>query len=234
MTVRAETRPRPVGGAARIAALFDCPVSVALRDPRLDWPVAAPQEEAAIARARGPRRRAFRAGRHALREALSSFGPPCPVPVGAGGAPVWPAGLSGSLSHCRTACAAVVASERDAIALGLDVEEAEPLPRELWEAVCTPAERAALARAAAPGLEAKRIFCGKEAVYKAQYALSGQMLNFQDLELALHADGAGFEARFLRHAPPFTKGTRLAGRLALAEGLVWAGVTLLSPRWRAA
>ena len=64
--------------------------------------------------------------------------PPLPD---ASGAPRWPAGVTGSVSHSGSLCVVVVATRERVRGVGVDVEPAEPLERELWPEICTGGER---------------------------------------------------------------------------------------------
>lgn len=210
-------------------ALLPGSVALASADPRAPQPAAWPEERAPLSRARPARLREFDAGRAAARAAMAALDlPPAPVLHGADRAPVWPGGLTGSIAHCATACLAAVARQGDIRALGLDLEEDTPLPDELIETVCTPAEREGLATLprAARGALAKRIFCAKEAAYKAQYPLSRTLFDFQTLRIGFDGPPGHFSARVLCPVPPFATGTCLNGRLATGGGLIVAAVVL--------
>jgi 4'-phosphopantetheinyl transferase EntD len=60
-----------------------------------------PQEEAAMARAAGERRREFAAARGCARAALARLGmQPAPIVPDRTGAPRWPSNAVGSITHC--------------------------------------------------------------------------------------------------------------------------------------
>jgi 4'-phosphopantetheinyl transferase EntD len=161
-------------------------VAVAVTDPRAQVDDLLPDEQAHIARAIPKRRFEFAAGRRAARQALAQLGlPPSPIPQAADRAPIWPEGVVGSITHCDTLCIAAVAPQNLYRSLGIDIEPATPLTADLHEVICTAPERHYLASlpAEARGLEAKRIFCAKEAFYKAQYPLTLNRLGFQDVTL---------------------------------------------------
>ncbi len=75
--------------------------------------------------------------------------------------------------------------------LGIDVEPAGALPRELVPIVATAAERARYGTAV---LESRILFCVKEAVFKALYPLCGLFLDFHDIEIDLDAGSARVRA----------------------------------------
>ncbi len=88
-----------------------------------------PGEEAAVARAQPARVREFATGRACARRALAALGlPEVPVPRGPRGAPGWPSGVVGAITHCPGYRAAVAARATDARALGIDAEPDAPLP----------------------------------------------------------------------------------------------------------
>jgi 4'-phosphopantetheinyl transferase EntD len=198
-----------------IASLFTCPVGVGVTDPRLPSEPAYPQEGAAITRAVPKRRNEFLAGRKAARIALSAIGgPSVALPPGADRVPHWPDGFVGSITHCDDVCLAVATLH--ARAVGVDVEPATALPRDLWDAILLPEEQESIASAPNPGLAAKLIFSAKEAAYKAQYPISRVLYGFHDMHLIL---GAGrFQAKFRIAAGPFQPGDCVEGRIHFDSG----------------
>lgn len=153
----------------------------------------------------------FAAGRAAARQALAALGlPKVAIPMGEDRAPIWPQGVVGSISHCAGACMAVVARQSDFVGIGLDLEPAQPLARDLWPSILRPEEFAA------DGLDALRIFVAKEAAYKAQYLLSRQVFDFQVLNITFQDQY--FTARFVLPVPPFAAGHILQGRMIEADG----------------
>jgi 4'-phosphopantetheinyl transferase EntD len=141
-----------------------------------------PQEQASIASRLVERRRASGAARIVARQLLDQFGyPRCPIPRGAGGAPVWPAGMIGSLAHDDQFAVATVA-RADIGGIGVDIESATPLPHDMTALVATPKE---LSEVADAPLRLKLLFAAKEAVYKAQFPLDGAFLEFHDIEVDL-------------------------------------------------
>jgi 4'-phosphopantetheinyl transferase EntD len=163
------------------------------------------EEELLVARATEKRRREFATGRECAREALSGLGVgKVPILRGYRGAPQWPAGVTGSITHCPGYCAAAVARTRDLAAIGLDAEPNDTLPGGVLEMVSQPGERARLRDlwAAAPEISWDRLlFCAKEAVYKAWFPLTGQWLGFGDADVTINAADATFSARLLVPAP---------------------------------
>jgi 4'-phosphopantetheinyl transferase EntD len=142
-----------------------------------------PEEEAAIASAVAARRGEFATGRACARAALAKLGlPPVPIVPDDRRAPRWPAGVTGSITHCAGYRAAAVARVGDVVSLGLDAEPNDALPDGVLERVAVARERAWLPElaAAVPGVRWDRLlFCAKETVYKAWYPLTGRWLGFE-------------------------------------------------------
>lgn len=201
-----------LGGQALLAALrplLPPGAAVAWADPRRDhghW------EGEQLGSAVEKRRREFSAGRAAARQAMAELSlPPRSIPQGSDRAPIWPEGITGSISHSANDCLAVVWPV-DQQGIGIDLEPAVPLETELWPIILRPEEREDLKAADDPALQAKRIFAIKEAVYKAQYPLSRQLFGFEAISVTLMPDQAGrFAARFCQQALPFRRGDILTG-----------------------
>ena len=165
----------------------------------------------------------FAAGRSAARRTMAQLGlPPAAVPMQADRSPLWPTTVTGSISHCAGACIAAMAHARDYAGLGLDLEPVQPLTADLWPLVLTTPALARLPQDQ-PGLMALRVFCAKEAAYKAQYAVTGQLFDFQTLDVEVQ--GQNFVARFQHAVGQFGVGACLGGVLRQAAGiqaaLVW-------------
>ena len=222
---------------ARLGALFGPGVSVGCADPRAPASDLWPEEAAALHQAVSRRRGEFAAGRRAARGALAALGrAACAIPVAPTRAPLWPAGIIGSISHCDRIAVAAVAPAGRFRALGLDVEPDEPLPEGLGETICRPEEMHWIARAPqqVQGRLGRLIFSAKEALFKAQFPLTGVWLDFADIALRLHhgavataASGAGaFTARLTRAAGGFAPGHVFEGKFATSGGFVLTAVTI--------
>src|SRR6185437_1465289 len=88
------------------------PAPVAAADSRTDLSDGRlyPEEQALLVRVADARRREFTTVRCCARMALAKLGlPPAPILRGSEGAPIWPAGVVGSMTHCRAYRAAAVA-----------------------------------------------------------------------------------------------------------------------------
>ena len=191
-----------------------------------------PAEEAAIARAVAKRRSEFATGRACARAALAKLGlPPVPIVPGPRGAPQWPPGVTGSITHCAGYRASAVARLADVASLGLDAEPNAPLPDGVLERIAVPQEQAWLPglAAAVPGVSWDRLlFCAKESVYKAWFPLTRRWLGFEQAAITVDPQAGTFTAELLEPAEALD-GRRLAsfaGRWLARDGLMLAAITV--------
>ena len=185
-----------------------------------------PEEAAIVARAVPKRRREFAVVRACARRAMEKLGvPPRPILPGERGAPGWPPGLIGSMTHCDGYAAAALARAADLASLGIDAETHLPLPDGVLDAVALPGETERLRRLAAehPAVHWDRLlFSAKESVYKAWFPLTGRWLGFEEAHLSFDPDAATFRADVLVPA----ERARFEGRFAVDGGLVLTAVTV--------
>lgn len=188
-----------------------------------------PAERAAIERAVDKRRREFTTVRACARDALDALGiAPTPIISGPHGAPGWPAGVIGSMTHCEGYRAAVVARAADLDSVGIDAEPDSPLPEGVLDAVLVAEDLPGLATVAVTGVSADRLlFSAKESVYKAWFPLAKRWLGFEEATVALNIDGT-FTARLLVDGT-IEGGRRLAGfegRWLAARGLLLTAIVV--------
>jgi 4'-phosphopantetheinyl transferase EntD len=179
-----------------------------------------PAEEAVV-RTAGPRRRAeFTAGRLCARNALAGLGlPAAPVLAGRAGEPLWPAGVTGSITHCAGYRACAVALAAQVAAIGIDAEPDAGLAPGLIGSLACAAERARIERlgAEAPVVAWDRLlFSAKEAIAKLWYPMTGQWLGFRGAAV-FPAPAGTFEAHLA--------GICLTGRWLARGGLIVTAVT---------
>ncbi|CAM5276522.1 4'-phosphopantetheinyl transferase [Streptomyces spiroverticillatus] len=186
-----------------------------------------------IADALPARRAEYATVRRVARACLAELGvPPAVLVRGADGAPRWPHGTVGSLTHCRGYRAAAVARTRDADGLGVDAEPCAPLPARVLAQVTSPVERAHLAELAAARPEVpwcRVLFSAKEAYYKVWYPVMGCWLGFDDAEVEFRPDGVTgtFVVR------PVSGGARRVRRADARFDPVATGFPALRGRWAA-
>ena len=219
------------------------PATVACAEAFADPPdtVLFPQETAIVARASDKRRREFTTGRECARVALGKLGvTPVPILIGERGAPQWPPGVVGSITHCDGYRGAAVARAGDITAIGLDAEPDAPLPAGVLDVVSLPAERARLTAlaelvakpAAGPARERpvpwdRLLFSAKESVYKAWFPLTGRWLGFEDADVTIETDGT-FTARLLIDEQP-PPSPSFAGRWLAGGGLILTAIAIPAP-----
>jgi 4'-phosphopantetheinyl transferase EntD len=128
-------------------------------------------------------RRASGTARILARDLLARLGfPRCALPKGPTGSPLWPVGITGSLSHNDGIAVAAVGSARGFGSIGIDIESAEPLAPDMIDLVATAHEQLEIVN---DPLRGKLLFAAKEAVYKAVHPLDGLFLEFHDIEVDL-------------------------------------------------
>ncbi|MER8187532.1 4'-phosphopantetheinyl transferase superfamily protein [Kitasatospora sp. NPDC094015] len=159
-----------------------------------------PGEEVIVANAVPARRNEVATVRACARRALGGLGlPPVPILRGERGAPLWPAGVVGSMTHCAGYRAAVVARTADLRTVGIDAEPHAPLPDDVLEVIALPQEQARTAELVAerPDVHWDRLlFSAKESVYKAWFPLTRRFLEFEEADVTLAPDGT-WTARLL-------------------------------------
>ncbi|WP_190812509.1 4'-phosphopantetheinyl transferase family protein [Saccharopolyspora pogona] len=188
-----------------------------------------PEELALVARAVPKRRNEFTTTRGCARKALGSLGfPPAPLLTGERGAPIWPDGVVGSMTHCDGYRAAVVAHQSDFLALGIDAEPAGPLPDGVLDAIARPEELVRLKDLADTWEEVcwdRILFSAKESVYKTWFPVTQQWLGFEDASIDIDPDTGAFRARLLVTAEAFGPRAEFHGRWMLRDGLVLTAIS---------
>ena len=182
-----------------------------------------------------PKRQAeFRAGRSCAMTALAELDPRfAGFEVGRGdsGAPVWPGGIVGSISHSDGVAAAVVATTAVAAGLGIDTERvmSESQARSVGRIVAWPSEMAHGRAAGLTRLEALTlVFSAKESIFKCLHPLVGSYFDFHDVRIEGVDVGSGmFVARIVRKlADVVPAQTVLEGRFDLEASSIHTGVAL--------
>jgi len=178
-----------------------------------------PPEAAAVARAVDKRKHEFTTVRACAREALAKLGRPAvPILPGLRGAPGWPDGIVGSMTHCDGYRAAALAERTDVTTIGIDAEPHAALPEGVFGVISLPSERATVAEltAADPSVHWDRLlFCAKESVYKAWFPLTERFLNFEEAAIELRRGGT-FTAKILVEGPP----NGFEGRWLVSDGIL--------------
>lgn len=191
-----------------------------------------PEEAAVVARAVPKRQREFAGVRACARGALGRLGiAPAPLVPGHRGAPQWPSGVVGSMTHCAGYRAAAVARAEEAAGIGIDAEPDGPLPEGVLPLVSLPQEREWLREYAQRRPEVcwdRLLFSAKESVFKAWYPLTARELDFSEAHISVDAAAGTFSARLLTDGPVLG-GEPLrgfTGRWAARRGLIVTAVFL--------
>ena len=165
-----------------------------------------PREAAMVAAAGEKRRRDFALGRFCAHAALTQLGRPQNV-IGSGrdGAPLWPLGICGSITHTTGYAASLVAGRECFAGVGVDAEHVGGVTEKLWPRLFNESERAMLKEREDHAVAATILFSAKEACFKAHGPVSFTAI---DVELS---DG-GFLAR--------SKAGELRGLFAVRGSLV--------------
>jgi 4'-phosphopantetheinyl transferase EntD len=196
------------------------------------------KEAQVVANAIQKRKREFATGRALARQALAYLRRPgVELLSGPDRTPIWPPGISGSISHCDGRAVVAVAEHGT---VGIDIEQRRDLKPELWPLVMLPEEIFELEQYGDDeerGQGALLVFSAKEAAYKAQYGWSKQLLDFHAIRVNFdpqptRATRGGFTCVLQREVPPFAAGSILCGRYrcdAFATGEIVTGVHIEDP-----
>ena len=191
-----------------------------------------PEEQAVLQKAVASRRIEFGTARWCARQALAKLGlPPAPVLPGLRGAPGWPAGVVGSMTHCAGYRAAALAHSREVATIGIDAEPHTALPDGVGHVIASDAEQRALAELADKAPEVswdKLLFSAKEATYKAWFPLTQRWLGFNDAMISINPADGTFTARLLVPGPVLggRQLTEFSGRWLARDGLVITSIAV--------
>ncbi|AKE41438.1 4-phosphopantetheinyl transferase entD [Corynebacterium kutscheri] len=186
-----------------------------------------PLEKVLVTHAVDARKAEFGDARWCAHKALELLGRDTGEPIlrGERGMPLWPAAVSGSMTHTEGLRAAVVAPRLIVRSMGLDAELAEPMPEGVLSSISRPSELPQLERLnEIPGVKCadRLLFCAKEATYKAWFPLTHRWLGFEQAEIELRDDGSFISYLLVRPTPvPF-----IEGRWLIKDGYVFAATTV--------
>jgi 4'-phosphopantetheinyl transferase EntD len=163
------------------------------------------------------RLREFSAGRAVARRALALLHEPANsgIPIGAGGEPVWPTGISGSVSHTATHAVALVARSARHASVGVDLDDRRMIGDAAAADLMTDQEiEAVLAQGWTidHAIAQNIVFLAKEAVFKYQYLHTTRIgLDFNEVRLYRSAPDGKL------HASPVVEDPSLHAVLATAS-----------------
>jgi len=141
------------------------------------------------------RRLAFAHGRSCARDSLRAIGLiPTAIPVGEQRAPLWPAGITGAISHCQDIAVAAAARCEVVASLGIDIEQAGSLEQGVIDLICTPIEQARLQKGT-DASHARLYFAIKESIYKCLWPFVRRFIDFQEVEVELDLAEGSYRAK---------------------------------------
>lgn len=181
-----------------------------------------PEEAAQVAKAVERRRLEFARGRSCARRAMASLAvSPVSILADVNRAPMWPAGVIGSITHTKDYCAAAVARAEPGVSIGIDAEVLRHLEPGVIEKIVSRSEQHQLSTLDPAVAWSCVVFSIKEAIYKASFPLDHRWLDFLDVEVHLDVARGEFSASEVAN-PTRT----FAGRFLLEAELVLAALTL--------
>jgi enterobactin synthetase component D len=195
-------------------------------------PVAAGLERAV------PRRQMqFRAGRYCAAKALEALDPQfarTPIDRATTGAPIWPEGVTGSITHTDDYASAAVAWTTNVRSLGIDTERVMSSQQagEVGDLIASATELGHGTAAGLPWLEALTlVFSAKESVFKCLHPLVGRMFEFNHVRL-IGVDTAVriFKVEIAKDlSAEFQAGAVLEGRFEIEGHRIHTGMLLEAP-----
>jgi enterobactin synthetase component D len=137
------------------------------------------------------RERDFIRGRLAAHQALQRIHrAPEPILRGGRNEPIWPPGIVGSIAHSMGTAISLVAGDRHAGGIGVDIEDARAsITDDMADHILSPGE-ADLVRGMFPDPNLGRVvlFSAKESVFKAFFTHHRDYFGFRDVEFSRHGD----------------------------------------------
>lgn len=188
-----------------------------------------PAERRYVAAAVEKRRREFTAGRNCARLALEALGiQVVPIGVGTHREPIFPTGITGSITHTGSYCAAAVMRRGNALSIGIDAELAQPLDEELKSLVLVPQERSMIEALGTPdSCVDTLVFSIKEAFYKAYFQVEPEYLDFLDACVRIFPSKHCFHVRVLSNGVgTYFRSRIFEGRYRFDGRHVYAAVAL--------
>ncbi len=153
-----------------------------------------PREQAETTKMGAKRLKDFRASRYCARKALeqvniSGF----PLLPSKDRAPVWPAEISGSITHKGDRCLAVISAKSKITSIGVDIEYNSPLKNTLTKQILTESEIQGTDHDSQDLILAKLIFSIKESIYKCLNPIYNQWIGFKDVTVKLNQSMNNFQ-----------------------------------------
>ncbi len=152
-------------------------------------------------------------------------GKPCNVARGMDGAPIWPNGLRGSISHCNGRSVAIAGHAGNWCGLGIDIEQhlSVEVAKDIAPVALTPYERAHFK---GDPLWIALIFSAKESLFKALSPLIDKRFDFDAAELCVDAHPAPYLRLTRDLTPDWCAGRAITPLLIPCKDGVLTAVTL--------
>lgn len=189
-------------------------------------------EDSLVAGATTPRRREYATARSCAHEVVARLGlEPTPILADEHGAPCWPPGVVGSITHCSGYRACAGGWIEDVRGLGIDAERHRPLPESVQARLMSSREGShlrQLRRKDGPFWETL-LFCSKEAVYKAWYSYSGSRLLLGDTLVQFDPESNALTAEMRSSAVmhKVAADRTLTGRWVIERGLALVAIMVV-------
>jgi enterobactin synthetase component D len=176
----------------------------------------------------------FVAGRYCAASAMRRLGwtEAVDLRVGPDRAPLWPAGMVGSITHTAKFVSAAVASTRDLRSVGIDSETVINcrLMRDVCSTIMCGGERNLRSRESGLGHEVftTLVFSAKESIFKCLFSAVNVIFDFTDVEI-VHIDlrTGNFRYRLRKDlSSEFCSSYAGSGKFELRPGYVHTGVEL--------
>lgn len=197
-----------------------------------DFQRSAIEAPASIQRSVAKRQAEFLAGRICARAALQQLdGLNVSPAVGDDRAPVWPAHITGSITHSTGRAAAIVARKTHWRGLGMDLENllnTERAERLAGEILTTPElQRMAASPREQLALQVTLTFSVKESLFKALYPIVRQRFYFEHAEVLEWTEAGEVRLRLLTDlSSDWRNGTELEAQFAVLDGQLLSLVSI--------
>ena len=181
------------------------------------------------------RKASFLAGRLCAAKAIQSYNPCLSTAVGMdrGGAPIWPDGVVGSITHTDRYVSAAVGSKNQWLGIGIDSEEIIDLdnvkPLKMLVMLAEESSLFSESSLSEPELTSL-IFSAKESFFKCFHPLGQQRLDFRSVRIVDIQERSLTFRIHLNHfvGPGFPAGFELMGKYEIGDGVVHTGIELPS------
>lgn len=149
------------------------------------------------------RQASFLAGRALVAHAFGLAQlPPCDIPIGPNRAPIWPTGISGSISHTTKFCACAI-SQNPMQFVGIDIETfltAKKLPAVMKRVITDPEKSWLATQGSEIDLNlCTLIFSAKETIYKALFPIAQHFFGFDAAHISALPNGQTIQFRLTQH-----------------------------------